>query len=83
MDSSPLVTQDDMPPLIPPKAKARARAYTSPEVDVIKERVASAMIEVERLQKQIDDVIERQTLYTASRPSSPQSMARTMPGKLS
>ncbi|KAK0388662.1 hypothetical protein NLU13_4905 [Sarocladium strictum] len=71
--------QDDIPPLIPPKAKARARAYTSPEVDVIKERVASAMIEVERLQKQIDDVIERQSLHAPSRPSTAHSMARTMP----
>lgn len=81
VDGSPSTLQDEIPPLIPPKAKARARAYTSPEVDVIKERVASAMIEVERLQRQIDDVIERQSLYAPSRPSTAHSMARTMPGK--
>lgn len=79
-DGTPSTTHDEIPPLIPPKAKGRARAYTSPEVDVIKERVASAMIEVERLQKQIDDVIERQSLYAPSRPSTSGSMARTMPG---
>lgn len=81
-ESSPSTSQEEMPPQIPPKAKARARAYTSPNVDHLKERVASAMIEVERLQKQIDDVVERQSLYVASRPSTPLSMARTMPGKL-
>ncbi|KAF4466186.1 hypothetical protein FALBO_6967 [Fusarium albosuccineum] len=81
LESSPSTTQDDdvIPPLIPPKARARSRAFTSPDVDKIKERVASAMLEVEKLQKQIDDVIERQSLYTASRPSTPHSMAQTMP----
>lgn len=78
-EGSPSATLEDIPPLIPPKAKARARAYTSPEVDVIKERVASAMIEVERLQKQIDDVIERQSVYAPSRPSTAHSMAYTVP----
>ncbi|KAM5348464.1 hypothetical protein ACJ41O_008288 [Fusarium nematophilum] len=80
LDSSPSTSQDDdIPPLIPPKARARSRAYTSPDVEKIKERVASAMLEVEKLQKQIDDVIERQSLYSPSRPSTPHSMARTMP----
>jgi hypothetical protein len=78
-DGSPSTAQDEIPPLIPPKAKGRARAHTSPEVDVIKERVASAMIEVERLQRQIDDVIERQSIYAPSRPSTAHSMAQPMP----
>ncbi|KAJ4327276.1 hypothetical protein N0V84_002289 [Fusarium piperis] len=81
LESSPSTSQDDeIPPLIPPRARSRPRAYTSPDVDKIKERVASAMLEVEKLQKQIDDVIERQSLYTPSRPSTPHSTARTMPG---
>ncbi|KAM0438839.1 hypothetical protein ACHAPT_001600 [Fusarium lateritium] len=81
LESSPSTSQDDeIPPLIPPRARSRPRANTSPDVDKIKERVASAMLEVEKLQKQIDDVIERQSLYTPSRPSTPHSTARTMPG---
>lgn len=68
-------------PSIPPRSSARPRAYTSPEVEQMKARVASAMIEVESLQRQIDDVIERQSLYASSRPSTSHSMARTMPGK--
>lgn len=80
-DSSPSTIQEELPPVIPPKALARGRAYTSPDVDTIKERVASAMIEVERLQRQIDDVIERQSLYASSRPSTAHSMAHTLPGE--
>ncbi|RYP23981.1 hypothetical protein DL767_008686 [Monosporascus sp. MG133] len=34
------------------------------------ERVANAMMERDRLQEQIDDVIERQTIYASSRPST-------------
>ncbi|POR33651.1 Uncharacterized protein TPAR_06141 [Tolypocladium paradoxum] len=81
MESSPSTVQEELPPRIPPKALGRARAYTSPEVEAIKERVASAMMEVERLQKQIEDVIERQSLCASSRPSTSHSVARTMPGK--
>lgn len=51
-------------------------------MEAIKERVAYAMNEVEELQKKINDIIERQSLYTASRPSTAHSMARTVPGKL-
>lgn len=81
LESSPSTSQDDeIPPLIPPKARSRPRAYTSSDVENIKERVASAMLEVEKLQKQIDEVIERQSLYTPSRPSTPHSTARMMPG---
>ncbi|KAF4447125.1 hypothetical protein F53441_9270 [Fusarium austroafricanum] len=72
--------EDEIPPLIPPKSRGRARAYSSPDVEKVKERVASAMLEVEKLQKQIDDVIERQSLYVPSRPPTPHSVARTMPG---
>ncbi|KFA73622.1 hypothetical protein S40288_02577 [Stachybotrys chartarum IBT 40288] len=68
----------EAPPRIPPKSPGRARARTSPEMDRIRERVANAMNEMERLQKQIDDVIERQSLYSASRPSTSQSQARTV-----
>lgn len=60
----------------------RTRAYTPSDMESIKERVASAMNEVEELQKKINDIIERQSLYTASRPSTAHSMARTVPGKL-
>lgn len=79
-DSSPYTVQDEeIPPLIPPRARNRARAQTSPDVEAIKARVASAMLEVERLQQQIDTAIERQSLYANSRPSTPHSMARTIP----
>lgn len=81
MGGSPSTVQEELPPRIPSKAPGRARAYTAPQVEAIKERVASAMMEVERLQQQIEDVIERQSLYVSSRPSTSHSMARTMPGK--
>ncbi|KAK2595911.1 hypothetical protein QQS21_006506 [Conoideocrella luteorostrata] len=71
--------QEETPPRIPAKSKYRARACTAPEVNAIKERVASALIEVERLQQQIDDVIERQSIYASSRPSTSHSIAHTMP----
>ncbi|KAF7557336.1 hypothetical protein G7046_g6063 [Stylonectria norvegica] len=79
LESSPSTTQEELSPVIPLKSRSRARAYTSPDVDRMKERVATAMIEVERLQAQIDDVIDRQSLYASSRPSTPHSVARTMP----
>lgn len=67
-------------PPIPPRS--RARTHSSTDVDHIRERVASAMIEMEMLQKEIDDVIERQSLYESSRPSTAHSMTRTVHGKL-
>ena len=73
-------TPDSSTPAIPAKSPARARAHTSPELESIKARVAGAMIEVERLQRQIDDVMERQSVYACSRPSTSHSMARTMAG---
>ncbi|KAI5466589.1 hypothetical protein BGZ63DRAFT_398241 [Mariannaea sp. PMI_226] len=91
-DSSPFTGQDeDIPPLIPPKSRSRVRALTSsthtsstqtsPDVEAIRARVASAMKEVEKLQHQIEDAIERHSLYTNSRPSTAHSVARTMPGE--
>lgn len=85
-DSSPSSggqTQDEeLPPLIPPKSRSRNRGYTSSDVESIKERVASAMAEVDKLQKQIDDVIERQSIYASSRPSTSHSVAHTIPSEL-
>ncbi|TWU75546.1 hypothetical protein ED733_006056 [Metarhizium rileyi] len=75
VDISLYATQKENFPQIPAKSRLRARAYTAPEVDAIKERVASALIEVEILQKYIDNVIERQSIYVNSRPITPLSMA--------
>lgn len=63
------------PPDIPPKSQARPRANTSPEIEAIKARVANAMLEVEELQRQIEEAAERQSLYARSRPSTSQSRA--------
>lgn len=68
-----------------PRETGRLRAQTAPHVEAIRARVANAMLEVEKLQKKIDDVVERQSLYTPSRPSSAHSshsLARTLPGTL-
>ncbi|KAK4236646.1 hypothetical protein C8A03DRAFT_16725 [Achaetomium macrosporum] len=56
------------PPRIPPKS--RARAYTAPSTERIVERIASALIEKERLQAEINSLIERQSIYLGSRPST-------------
>lgn len=70
---SPSTTYTESPPRIPPKS--RARAYTSPNIESIKERIAQSMNEVEQLQSEIDSVIERQSIYAASsRPSTAHSM---------
>lgn len=62
---------------------ARLRARTSPEtpspmMDDLVERVASALVERDRLQEKIEDVIERQSIYVSSRPST----ANGQPGEL-
>jgi len=61
-------------PITPPRipVKSRARAYTSPEpkVDLMVERIASALIEKDRLQAEIESIIERQSIYINSRPST-------------
>ncbi|KAM3439203.1 hypothetical protein NHJ13734_003810 [Beauveria thailandica] len=52
------------------KKTAQTGPPTAPAVEAIRARVVTAMQEVERLQKKIDNVVERQSLYTTSRPSS-------------
>ncbi|KAF4125275.1 hypothetical protein GMORB2_4115 [Geosmithia morbida] len=66
------------PPPVPEKSQARERAYTSPDVESIRARIAQAMAEAERLQQRIDNVIERQSIYSASRPSTAHSMTGAM-----
>lgn len=68
---------EDSPPRIPPRA--RTRAYTSPSVEAIVERIASAMIERDRLQEEIESVIERQSIYVSSRPSTAYGMPESEP----
>ncbi|OIW31694.1 hypothetical protein CONLIGDRAFT_235910 [Coniochaeta ligniaria NRRL 30616] len=63
---------ESTPPRVPPRS--RARAYTAPNVERIVERIASAMIEKERLQWEIDSIIERQSIYTSSRPTTAYGM---------
>ncbi|KAB5572746.1 hypothetical protein GE09DRAFT_1217292 [Coniochaeta sp. 2T2.1] len=70
-------SQESTPPRIPPRS--RARAYTAPNVEVIVERIASAMIQKERLQWEIDSIIERQSIYTNSRPTTAYGMADLEP----
>jgi hypothetical protein len=66
---SPSTTFTESPPRIPPKS--RARAHTSPKIETMKERIARGLNEMEALQKEIDMVIERQSIYAASsRPST-------------
>ncbi|KAL2148516.1 hypothetical protein VTH82DRAFT_2070 [Thermothelomyces myriococcoides] len=65
------------PPRIPPKS--RARASTAPNTVRIVERIASAMIEKERLQAEINSLVERQSLYLNSRPSTGYDMRRLEP----
>lgn len=62
--------EDDIPPAIPPRARTRPRAYTSPSVEAIVERIASALIERDRLQGEIENVVERQSIYVSSRPTT-------------
>lgn len=65
-------SQESSPPRIP--ARSRARAYTAPSVERIVERIASAMLERERLQSEIDSIVERQSIYTNSRPTTAYGM---------
>lgn len=75
-------TESPPPPDVPPKS--RARAYTAPEaVDHLKERIAEAMLEKERLQEMIDDVVERQSIYLGSRPSTSHSMVTQLQSSMS
>ncbi|KAI0478915.1 hypothetical protein GGR56DRAFT_349781 [Xylariaceae sp. FL0804] len=64
---------DDSTPQRPEPARLRAYTRTPPpppKLDALVERVASAMLERDRLQEQIDDVMERQSIYVSSRPST-------------
>lgn len=60
------------PPRIP--AKSRARANTAPNTTRIVERIASALIEKERLQSEINSLVERQSIFFNSRPSTSYTM---------
>lgn len=60
---------EESPPRIPPRAKTRPRAYTSPSVEAIVERIASAIIEREILDVEIESVKSRHSLCL-SRPST-------------
>lgn len=64
----------DTPPRIPPRARTRPRAYTSPSVEAIVERIAGAMIEKERLEDEIESVKERASICL-SRPGSVYGLA--------
>lgn len=59
----------DSPPRIPPRARTRPRAYTSPSVEAIVERIASAIIERDLLQDEIESVKERHSI-SVSRPTT-------------
>lgn len=56
------------PPAVPPRS--RMRSFSSPAVESMVERIASAMIEMEILQADIDNVMERQSIYVNSRPTT-------------
>lgn len=60
---------DDIPPRIPPRAKTRPRAYTSPSVEAIVERIASAIIEKDMLDAEIHSLKSRASMCM-SRPST-------------
>ncbi|CAK7223377.1 hypothetical protein SBRCBS47491_005187 [Sporothrix bragantina] len=60
------------PPAIP--QRSRLRSHSSPAVEGMVERIASAMIEMEKLQAEIDSVVERQSIYINSRPSTAYGM---------
>ncbi|KAK3939802.1 hypothetical protein QBC46DRAFT_140562 [Diplogelasinospora grovesii] len=65
---------NEPPPRIPARSRARAATTattaTTATIEPLVERIASAMIEKEILQAEIDSVIERQSLYISSRPST-------------
>lgn len=60
---------EDSPPRVPPRARTRPRAYTSPSVEAIVERIASAIIERDIILEEIESVKERQSI-SLSRPGS-------------
>ncbi|ORY63222.1 uncharacterized protein BCR38DRAFT_410170 [Pseudomassariella vexata] len=60
----------------PSPARKRAQSIKANEsaMDDLIEKVATAMLERDRIQKQLDDVIERQSIYVSSRPSTANEM---------
>ncbi|KAF3766777.1 hypothetical protein M406DRAFT_350250 [Cryphonectria parasitica EP155] len=80
-DSGSLLTEsivEETPPRIPPRAKTRPRAYTSPSVEAIVERIASAIIEREILDAELESVKSRHSLCL-SRPSTSYDPDEPMP----
>ncbi|PSR92165.1 hypothetical protein BD289DRAFT_451911 [Coniella lustricola] len=69
---------EDSPPRIPPRAKTRPRAYTSPSVEAIVERIASAFIERDILDAELESVKSRHSLCL-SRPSTSYDPDEPMP----
>jgi hypothetical protein len=61
-------------PQRPSPVKTRGYASPSPPpppiMEDLVERVANAMLERDKLQEQIDDIVEKQSVYTNSRPST-------------
>ncbi|KAL2876224.1 hypothetical protein SGCOL_008585 [Colletotrichum sp. CLE4] len=80
MSASPstlATSASDTPPKIPPKSRARSQTSSSASAERMKERIAGAMMEVDKLQREIELVMERQSIYASSRPSTAHSMALT------
>jgi len=75
-----ITSQDPItPPRIPTKSRARAYTSPSPNMEKIVERIASALIEKERLEAEIESIMERQSIYINSRPSTAYGMADLEP----
>ena len=55
-----------------PLASSPSTAVPAVAVDRMKERIASALLERDRLQEEIDVLVERQSIYANSRPSTAQ-----------
>ncbi|OHE90372.1 hypothetical protein CORC01_14335 [Colletotrichum orchidophilum] len=77
MSASPSTLASDTPPKIPPKSRARSQTSSRASAERMKERIAGAMLEVDKLQREIESVMERQSIYASSRPSTAHSMALT------
>lgn len=67
---------DTPPPRIPPRAKTRPRAYTSPSVEAIVERIASAIIEKDLLDAEIHSLKSRASMCL-SRPSTSYDLGKS------
>ncbi|TLD30684.1 hypothetical protein PspLS_02729 [Pyricularia sp. CBS 133598] len=58
------VDNNDSPPRVPSRSRLRATLTPPERVEMIVERIASAMLEKETLQLDIDSVVQRQSIYT-------------------